>query len=79
MKKTFQNVSESQFFTITSFAVALVISVISIQYFFTQDYTKLLNQVKKTLTTFSSEREKVVSQFLMTKNGNLEFVKVKNW
>jgi len=73
MKKTFKNVNESQFFTITSFAVALVISVISIQYFFTQDYTKLLNQVKKTLTTFSSEREKAVSQFLNEKSGTLEF------
>jgi len=65
--------NESQFFTITSFVVAVVISVISIQYFFNQDYTKLLDQVKKTLLTFSAEKEKAVAQFLSENGKNLEF------
>jgi len=73
MKKLFQDINESQFFTITSFAVAVVISVISIQYFFNQDYTKLLDQVKRTLLTFSNEKEKAVAQFLSENGKNLEF------
>jgi len=74
MKKGFQKISESQFFTITSFVVALVIAVISVQFFFIQDYTKLVNQVEKTLTNFSNEKENSVSQFLANNNEPLVFV-----
>lgn len=68
-----KKINESQFFVITSFVVALVISVISIQYFFNQEYTNLLDQVKKTLTTFSIEKDNSVSQFLNNNPGKLEF------
>lgn len=53
--------------------VAVVISVIAIQYFFNLEYTNLLNQVKNTLTNFSVEKEEAVSQFLADAGGNLEF------
>ena len=74
MKKTFQKINESHFFTMTSFMVALVIGIISVQFFFTQDYTKLLDQVEKTLINFSNEKESSVSQFLVNKNKPLSFV-----
>ena len=69
----FQNINESQFFIITSFVVALVMAIISIQFFFNQDYTKLINQVEKTLVNFSNEKEQSVYQFLANKNEPLMF------
>jgi len=73
MKKGFQKISESQFFIITSFVVSLVIAVVSIQFFFNQDYTKLMNQVEKTLMDFSNEKEQSISQYLVNKNEPLVF------
>ena len=68
-----KKINESQFFTVTSFVVALVIAVISIQYFFNQDYTKLIDQVNRTLINFSAEKENSISQFLNNNKGKLEF------
>jgi hypothetical protein len=73
-EKEMKKINESQFFTITSFAVALVIAMISIQFFFNQDYIKLIDQVEKTLTNFSNEKENSISQFLADKSEPLEFV-----
>ena len=68
-----KKINESQFFTVTSFVVALVIAVISIQYFFNQDYTKLIDQVNRTLINFSAEKGNSISQFLNNNKGKLEF------
>lgn len=78
MKMQTNKISEVKSFVITTFIVSVVISVVSIQFFFTQDYTKLLNQVERTLISFSQEKEKLVADFLANQKEPLSFNESQN-
>jgi hypothetical protein len=75
MKKIFREINERRVFMVTILLVSLVISVVSVEYFFLRDYGELLEQVKKKLINFSDQKENLVSQFLLSKGSEIQFIK----